>query len=170
MIQFTFHCPRSKLHVMLKECLFLFGLYLNILLFSWRKPFADNRGPKSHPDGGLLCRMWSSSWPRLRGWTKTHRTQVRKELLREIFKIFHHSQKRITKILYHDAFYFNNPCQHRYCVNSASLEFQAATTSEGETAAEEAPLITYTATLGGCGGVDGVCKRPPKPNKETSVN
>merc|ERR1712055_914076 len=62
------------------------------------------------------------------------------------------------------------PTGLRYCVNSASLEFQAATTSEGETAAEEAPLITHTATLGGCGGVDGVCKRPPKPNKETSVN
>ena len=59
---------------------------------------------------------------------------------------------------------------NRYCVNSASLEFQAATTSEGEAAVEEAPLITHTATLGGCGGVDGVCKRPPKPNKETSVN
>jgi len=43
---------------------------------SWGKPFADNRGPKSHPNGGLLCRMWSSSWPRLRGWTKTHRTQI----------------------------------------------------------------------------------------------
>ena len=55
-------------------------------------------------------------------------------------------------------------------MNSASLEFQAATTSEGEVAVEEAPLITHTATLGGCGGVDGVCKRPPKPNKETSVN
>merc|ERR1712233_173281 len=55
------------------------------------------------------------------------------------------------------------PTGLRYCVNSASLEFQAATTSEGETAAEEAPLITHTATLGGCGGVDGVCKRRPKP-------
>merc|ERR1712032_5180 len=62
------------------------------------------------------------------------------------------------------------PTGLRYCVNSASLEFQAATTSEGVAAVEEAPLITHTATLGGCGGVDGVCKRPPRPNKETSVN
>ena len=55
-------------------------------------------------------------------------------------------------------------------MNSASLEFQAATTSEGKTTVEEAPMITHTATLGGCGGVDGVCTRPPKPKKETSVN
>ena len=60
------------------------------------------------------------------------------------------------------------PTGLRYCVNSASLDFRAAV--EGSLH-EEAPMISHTATLGGCGGVDGVCQRPPKASvKETSVN
>lgn len=52
------------------------------------------------------------------------------------------------------------PTGLRYCVNSASLVFRQA--EETEVEEEEAELISHPATLGGCGGVDGVCQRVSK--------
>ncbi len=58
----------------------------------------------------------------------------------------------------------------RYCVNSASLKFTAATTDSTDGGAEiqKTELISHPATLGGCGGVNGACTRKPKLKSPTS--
>jgi len=59
------------------------------------------------------------------------------------------------------------PTGLRYCVNSASLSFQADESAEP---VSEADLVSHPATLGGCGGVDGVCKRVSKMTVKAEPN
>ncbi|XP_040565947.1 uncharacterized protein [Lepeophtheirus salmonis] len=57
------------------------------------------------------------------------------------------------------------PTGLRYCVNSASLIFNATENENGESLEEDIPMISHPATLGGCGGSTGFCTRPPKSSK-----
>lgn len=54
------------------------------------------------------------------------------------------------------------PTGLRYCVNSSSLDFKKAEEDEVDGKVEDEPMISHPATLGGCGGVDGVCTMPPR--------